>query len=54
MDRVVQIFDGPEGFARANAADRASYESLSPQQRLDIAIHAVALHGYPRLTEDPR
>jgi hypothetical protein len=38
MDRVVQIFDGPVGFARANAADHAYYDSLSPQQRLDLAV----------------
>ena len=35
MERKVTWFDGPE---EAEAADRAYYASLTPQQRLDVMV----------------
>ena len=85
MERVVRVFDR---HSDAEAADRAYYASLPPQERLNllqtfmeryraglgeaargsrefiglllsqdveflvVGGHAVAFHGYPRLTED--
>jgi len=35
VERVVRIFDS---FAEAEAADRALYAAMTPQERLDLAL----------------
>jgi hypothetical protein len=41
MERVVRVFDQPSD---AEAADRAFYASLSPQQRLDMLLDMMERH----------
>ena len=41
MDRTIRVFDN---FADADAADRAQYAAMTPQERLDIVLELSARH----------